>query len=232
MKIVSNRRPYTKFNNLHMGGALLVRGHLLEAHLEEDLAELGADLVEGVQGAGALVGAEGLEVAGFEGCGLPGARGQHLGREIGGLLGDLEGELGALVDPEGDDLLRLDELALLQVGEDLGVGVRPRRLDRLQLLLGDVLYRVRLFFIYTKVRQTLADQTHIYDSVQSWKAIRITHHRCKLAVYQEYQCQPASHVVVVYVASTWHSACPIPIYAGYQNSPLVFDIHFSLKAFP
>ena len=130
--------------------SVLVGSHLLEAHLEEDLPELGADLVEGVQGAGALVGAEGLEVVRLEGGGLPGAGGEHLGGQVSGLLGDLEGELGGLVDAEGDDFLRLDQLALLQVGKDLGVRVRPSGLDGLQLLLGDVLDRIRLLPTFGK----------------------------------------------------------------------------------
>ncbi len=56
----------------------LVGGHLLETHLEEDLAEFLADLVEGVQGTGILVGTEGLEVVGLEVGRLPGACGDHV----------------------------------------------------------------------------------------------------------------------------------------------------------
>lgn len=120
-----------------------VGGHLLEAHVEEDLAELLSHLVKRVEGASILVRAEGLEVVGLEVGRLPRARGEHVSRQVGLFLLDFEGELGALFDLEADNLLHLDQLALLQVGEDLGVA-SFRLLNLLQLCLRYILDRVGL----------------------------------------------------------------------------------------
>lgn len=99
----------------------LVRRHLLEAHLEEDLPELVADLVQGMQSASVLHRAEGLEVVRLEVDSLPCARGKQVRRQVGLLLLDLQRELGTLANLEADDLLRLQKLALLQVDENLEV---------------------------------------------------------------------------------------------------------------
>lgn len=121
----------------------LVGGHLLEAHLEEDLAEFLADLVEGVQGTGVLVGAEGLEVVWLEVGRLPGARGDHVGGQVGLFFLDREGKLGSLFGLEANNLLHLDELALLEVGKSLGIA-GSGLLDLLELCLSNVLDRVGL----------------------------------------------------------------------------------------
>ncbi|KAI6770524.1 hypothetical protein HG530_005153 [Fusarium avenaceum] len=121
----------------------LVRRHLLETHLEEDLSELVSHLVERVQSAGVLVRAEGLEVVGLEvGC-LPRSGRNHVGRQICLLLLNLQGKLGALLDLEADDLLHLDQFSLSQVGQDLGL-VGSGLLDLLKLRSGDILDRLGL----------------------------------------------------------------------------------------
>lgn len=121
----------------------LVCGHFLEAHLEEDLTEFLADLVEGVQGASVLVGTEGFEVVGFEVGRLPGARGEHVRGQVRLLFCDLKSELGSLFSLEADYLLHLDEFALLQVSDNLGVAASVF-LDLLELCSGNVLNRVGL----------------------------------------------------------------------------------------
>lgn len=111
-----------------------VRGHLLKTHLEEDIPQLRADLVEGVQSTGWLGGSQSLEVVGLEGGCLPRATCDHLGCQVGRLIGHYECELGALVDLETDDLLHPDKLAFLQIDERLGVGMCPGLLDGCQLV--------------------------------------------------------------------------------------------------
>ena len=118
--------------------------HLLKAHLEEDLSELVAHLVQWVERTSVLIGTKGLEVVWLESSGLPCARGEHVGRKIGLLLDHLEAELWTLGDLEADDLLHLDELALLEVGKNLRVWVCLRLGNSLQLLLGIILDAIGL----------------------------------------------------------------------------------------
>ncbi len=84
-----------------------------------------------MQGAGALIRPQCLEVVGLESGRFPRARCDHVNRQVRGLLGYFEGELRPLLELEGDDLLCPDKLALLQVGEYLCVGVCLCRLDGL-----------------------------------------------------------------------------------------------------
>lgn len=78
-----------------------------------------------------------------EGRSLPCARCQHLGGKIRLLLDQLKGELGALGYFEGNDLLKLKKLALLEVGDNLGV-VGLLLLDHLELIPGNIADRVDL----------------------------------------------------------------------------------------
>ena len=113
--------------------------HLFKSHLEENLSELMSDLVQRVKRTGMLISAQSLEVIWLESRGLPCAGGEHVGCEIGLLLNHLKAEFWSLGDLEGDDLLHLDELTLLEVGEDLGVWVGLCVVDGLELLLGLIL---------------------------------------------------------------------------------------------
>lgn len=71
------------------------------------------------------------EVVRLERSRLPRAIRKHISSQIGGLFRNTEGELGCLVDLEAEGLVCLNELALLQIGEDLLVGERAGVLDGL-----------------------------------------------------------------------------------------------------
>ena len=62
--------------------------------------------------------------------------------ELDRLVLDSEREAIALDDKEVGDLLNAHELPLLEVHEDLGVGIAKSLLDRLEVLLGGVLNSV------------------------------------------------------------------------------------------
>lgn len=89
--------------------------------MEEDLAELLADLHQRMQSTSLLLGALCSKVVGLEVCSLPLARLEHLGREIGVLDRHLLCVLVALGDFVADDFCDGDQLALLEVGEQLVV---------------------------------------------------------------------------------------------------------------
>jgi hypothetical protein len=98
-----------------------VRWHLAEAHLEQDLAELGAHAHQRVEVAPAALAPLALEVIPLEGVRLPAAAVEHL-------LGDVRGEAAALRRPVRPPLEAVrrplhgrGELALLQVLEELVV---------------------------------------------------------------------------------------------------------------
>ena len=56
---------------------------------------------------------------------------QHLSRQIRFFLDEFLRELGTLGDPEADHLLHLDQLALPQISQDLGIRVCASALNRL-----------------------------------------------------------------------------------------------------
>lgn len=97
-------------------------GHLNEALVEEDLAELLAHLHQRMQSTSMLLRTQSSKVVRLEVCGLPLARLEHLGGEIGVLDGHLLCVLVALGDFVADDFCDCDQLALLEVGEELVVG--------------------------------------------------------------------------------------------------------------
>ena len=113
--------------------------HLAEAELEEDLAELLADLEEGVEVAAQGLAALRVEVELLEGGRGPRAVGEHLASDVGGELLALQGEVGALNNLKGLNGLLHGELALLQ-RIHLGGGERLTVLERLKGLAGGVLH--------------------------------------------------------------------------------------------
>mmetsp|Transcript_32088 Transcript_32088/g.76699 ORF Transcript_32088/g.76699 Transcript_32088/m.76699 type:complete len:411 (-) Transcript_32088:84-1316(-) len=103
-----------------------VRRHLLEAHLQENLPELRADLEEGVEAAGPAVLPQRLEVVGLELGGLPTAVAHHLHGDVGSSLRARRSILRALGHRVGLVVGRGDELALLQLVEVCLGRKRPR----------------------------------------------------------------------------------------------------------
>ena len=82
---------------------VVVGGHLLEAHLQQDGAELVAHLHERVESAGGGGDTARLEVVLLQRGGGPGGGAQHVQRQVGQLRLALRGEGGALGDGEGLD---------------------------------------------------------------------------------------------------------------------------------
>mmetsp|Transcript_42180 Transcript_42180/g.126163 ORF Transcript_42180/g.126163 Transcript_42180/m.126163 type:complete len:241 (+) Transcript_42180:783-1505(+) len=93
----------------------LVRRHLLEAHQQEDVADLRPDLHEGVQAAARAARAARVgEVEGLEGALFPRSLQDHLGGELRQRLASSQGELLRLAHAEGRGAGGCDQLPLLQ----------------------------------------------------------------------------------------------------------------------
>jgi hypothetical protein len=117
-------------------------GHLNETLVEEDLAELLAHLHQRMQSTSVLLRTQSGKVIRLEVGSLPLARLEHLRCEIRVLDRHLLCVLVALGNDIADDFCDGNQLALLEVGEELVVRDRVGLLDVCESLAGCVLGRV------------------------------------------------------------------------------------------
>ena len=102
----------------------LVGGHLMEAHLQEDVAELGPNLEEGVEISATNLLTQGLEVVLLELRRLPRTGIQHLLGQVGRLLLADGGVRLAPSDLVGFERHKIDQLPPLESLDDLGIDGR------------------------------------------------------------------------------------------------------------